>query len=108
MAITPNIACEGVVDDVAQPVAAFAERHQRKAEQDGEQQHLQDVAAGQRADHAVGNDVKDEIDRLLRFRLLDVGRNCGRVGRRTEPWPTWTRLPMIMPRISANEDTISK
>ena len=26
----------------------------------------------------------------------------------TRPWPTWNTLPMIMPRINANDDTISK
>jgi len=34
-----------VIDDIAKPVAAFAERHQRKTEQDGKQKYLQDVAA---------------------------------------------------------------
>lgn len=67
-----------VIDDAAQPVTAFTHRHQRKAEQDGEQQHLQDVAARERADEAVRNDVENEIDGLLRFRLLDIG--CDRRG----------------------------
>src|SRR5665213_2345291 len=69
----------GIVDDVAQPVAALAERHQRKAEQDREQQYLHDVTARQRADHAVRNDVEEEIDRLLRLRLLDVACDRRRV-----------------------------
>ncbi len=72
MAITPNTACAVSSMKSRNRVAALAQRHQRKAEQDGEQQHLQDVAPREGADHAVGDDVQEEIDRLLRFCLLDV------------------------------------
>ena len=69
-----------IVDQFAHALAALAQRHQREAEQDGEQQHLQDVAFGEGADHAVGNDVEYEVDRLLLGRLLGEGRHRRRVG----------------------------
>ena len=40
------------VDEGAHRVAALAQRHQREAEQDREQQHLQDVALREGADDA--------------------------------------------------------
>ena len=45
MAITPNTACAASSMKARSRVAALAEAHQRKAEQDREQQHLQDFAA---------------------------------------------------------------
>ena len=53
---------------------------QREAEQDGEQQNLQDVALREGANHAVRDDMQDEIDRLLFARLLSVGRDGGGIG----------------------------
>ena len=48
-------------------MAALAERHDREAEQNREQQNLEDFAGRERADHGVGNDVEDEIDAFLRL-----------------------------------------
>ncbi len=53
-------------------MAPLAERHQRKPEQDREQENLQDFAGRKRADHRVGNDVQEEVDGLLRLRLLGI------------------------------------
>ena len=90
-------------------MAAFADAHQREAEQDGEQQHLNDVAdleylAGARpaqpgvgrtdegADDAVGDDVQHIFDRRQFAGRLDVAfdrrrlrlaqRFCGEAGAR--------------------------
>ena len=75
----------GLVDDVAQLGALVAHRHQREAEEDGEQQHLQDVAPGEGADDRVGDDVDHEVDRLLRLCLLHVGRDRGGIGLAGQP-----------------------
>ena len=69
----------GIVDEGTQRVAALAEAHHRKAEQDREEQHLQDLAGRERADHGVGNDVQEEVDALLRLGLLGVAGHLGRV-----------------------------
>ena len=60
-------------------MAALAEAHQRKAEQDREQQDLEDFALREGADHRIGNDVQEEVDRLLRFGLLGVAGDRLRV-----------------------------
>ena len=56
--------------------------HERKAEQDREQQHLQDFALREGADDGVGNDVQEEIDALLGLGLLGEAGDLGRVGHR--------------------------
>ena len=64
----PDHAEQGVrclVDHVEQRLAALAERLQAEREQDGEEQHLQDLARRERADDRVGNDVHQELDRAL-------------------------------------------
>ncbi len=53
-------------------MAALAEPHDREAEQHREQQHLQDLALREGADHGVGNDVQHEVDALLRLGLLGI------------------------------------
>ena len=63
----------------AQRVAALAKSHQGKAEQNREQQHLQDLALGEGADHRVGNDVQEEIDALLGFGLLGEAGDFRRI-----------------------------
>jgi hypothetical protein len=72
-----------IVDERAQGVTAFAERHQRKAEEDRKQQDLQDLAGRKRADHGVGNDVQEEVDAFLFARLLGVGGDLVGAGHRT-------------------------
>ena len=47
----------GLVDEAEQRLAALAEHVQREGEQHGEEQHLQDLALGEGADHGVGDDV---------------------------------------------------
>ena len=69
----------GIVDERADRVATLAERHQREAEQHGEEEDLQDLTLCERADDGVGNDVQDEIDRLHLGRLLRVARDGRRV-----------------------------
>ncbi len=63
-------------------MTAFAERHQRKAEQDREQENLQDLAGRKRADDGVGNDVQEEVDAFLFARLLGVGGDLVSAGHR--------------------------
>jgi hypothetical protein len=54
---------QSLVDDVHQEWwGGFTERGQRDAEQDGEEQHLQQVVLRERVDHAVRDDVHDEFD----------------------------------------------
>jgi hypothetical protein len=69
-----------IVHEAPDSLRALAQIEKRKAEQDGEEQHLEDVAdledlrrtgladscvgaTDEGADDAVGNDVKDEVDR---------------------------------------------
>ena len=68
-----------IVDDIPQLVAAFTQCHQGKAEQNRKQQHLQNVALGKGADHAVRDDVENEVDRFVRLGLLDVFRHRRRI-----------------------------
>ena len=69
-----------VVDEGAQGVTALAKAHQGKAEQDGEQQNLQNLASGEGPDHRVGNDVQEEIDALLGLGLLGIVGHRLRIG----------------------------
>ncbi len=65
----------GDVEDVDERLGALAELAQRQPEQHGEEQHRQDVAAGEGADEAVGHDVQQEIDQCQRLRILDIARD---------------------------------
>ena len=51
---------------------------QREGEQDGEEQHLQDLALGEGADHGGRDDVHEEVDGALLAGLGGVG--CDRLG----------------------------
>ena len=51
---------------------ALAHDGQRESEQDGEQQHLQDVAFREGIDHRVRDDVHQEVGHALRFGLTGV------------------------------------
>ena len=70
-----------IVDERAHRTPAVAEHHQREPEQDGDEQHLQDVALGEGADHGVGDDMEEELDRRLvrgaRGVIGDRGRIAG-------------------------------
>ena len=44
MPTMPKSACDGLVDHAEQRLAALAQRLQPEGEQDGEEQHLQDLA----------------------------------------------------------------
>jgi hypothetical protein len=79
MAMTPNTAWGGIVDEGAHHLAALTQRHQRETEQDREQQNLQDVALGKSTNHAVRNDVEDEINRFQFSRLLQKPGHLGRI-----------------------------
>src|SRR6185369_16427241 len=56
--------------------------HQRKAEQDREQQNLKDFTLREGADDGIGNDVQEEVDALLRLGLLGKAGDLGRIGHR--------------------------
>ena len=73
----------GVIDEGADGMAALAKGHQRETEQDRKQQDLQDFAAREGADHRIRNDVQEEIDALLRLRLLGETGYLRRIGRGT-------------------------
>ena len=62
-----------LVDEREQRPAALAQRVQREGEQDGEQQHLEDVALGEGADEGVRNDVQQRADQGLLLGLGGVG-----------------------------------
>ena len=47
-----NSTCDGLLDQIEHQRAAAAEAVQAEAEQHREQQHLQDLALGERVDHA--------------------------------------------------------
>jgi hypothetical protein len=61
-----------LIDDAEQCLAACSECLQAEGEQDGEKQHLQDLALGEGADHGVGNDVHQELQRALLLGFGDV------------------------------------
>ena len=63
----------GLVDRIGDRFAGLAEKGDGKAGQDRDQQHLQQVAAGERTKVAVGNDPEQVRDDALLFRLGDVG-----------------------------------
>ena len=52
---------------------------QGKAKQHRKHQHLQDVTAGESADHAAGNNIQQEGDNALIFCLLGVDRHRLRI-----------------------------
>ena len=118
-----------IVHETSDSLRALAQIEERKAEQDGEEQHLEDVAdledprrsclaeacvgaTDEGADDAVGNDVQDEVDRpnlpgrvriALGLRgLLRCERDVRKAcaGRQT--------LPTVRPTTSARVETASK
>ena len=83
----PKNACPRSSTSDAHGAAALAQHHQRKAEQDGDQQHLQDIAVGKGADEAVGDDVQDELDgRLVRGAVGILGDRGRIAGGAAEPF----------------------
>ena len=52
-----------------------AQAQQRQAEENGHEQHLDDLALRERADHRVGNDVENEVDAVQLLRGVGVGRD---------------------------------
>ena len=70
--ITPNTACVRAREQIDDHLRALAHDGQRESEQDGEQQHLQDVAFREGIDHRVRDDVHQEIGHALRFGLAGV------------------------------------
>jgi len=79
-----------IIDERAHHMPALAQHHQRETEQDGDEQHLQDVALGECADHRVGNDMEDELDRRLVRGARGVIGDRVRVARATEA-VAWAR-----------------
>ena len=84
-----------LLDPVEHQRAAAAEPVQREAEQHREQQHLQDLALGERVDDGGGDDVEQEIGRALHLAGLRVGGDALGVERRrvdVHPAPGCTTL----------------
>ena len=80
MAMTPNMAwpTSSMITRSARPRSPSAEK--REAEEQREQQNLQNVALGEGADRAVGNDVEKKIDAAALFRERRIFGDGGRVG----------------------------
>ena len=74
----------GVIDESAHPASFFAQRLERKAEQQREQQNLKNVAFGEGADGAVGDDVEQEIDAAVSGGRMDIFGDGGGVRRAGE------------------------
>ena len=70
-----------LVDRMRDRLAGLAEIGDGKARQDRDQQHLQQIAARQRPDVAVGNDPHQMRDDALFLGLGDVGRDRFRIDR---------------------------
>ena len=70
-----------LIDEIDQRSSLCPEPRQRQAEQDREEQHLEDLAAGERAHDRVGDDVQEEIDRRERFRARGVAGDVLRIER---------------------------
>ncbi|MCY1237543.1 hypothetical protein D9M72_502450 [compost metagenome] len=71
------------IDQLDQRPARLAHQRQRAAEQDRHQQHLQHVAVGKGAEHGVGDQLEQEVDRALVFHLGGVVDKAGN-GRRIQ------------------------
>lgn len=65
----------GLLDHVEDQRAAAAELVQREAEEDGEEEHLQDVAVGKGAHDGVRDDVHQEFRRRLHLAGTRIGGN---------------------------------
>ena len=72
MLTTPNTACVSASKRSTSGLQRGPDRRQREAEQDGDQQHLQDVALGEGVDHGGRDDVQQKIGDALRFGLAGV------------------------------------
>jgi hypothetical protein len=73
----------------------LAQRVQGEGEQDGHEQHLQDLALGEGADHGRRDDVHQELDRALLAGLGGVGLDRRRIERRRVDVHPGTRLPQV-------------
>ena len=62
MATMRNSDVGDLVDEPQHQRALGLERRERHAEEDGEEQHLEDVAPREGVGHVLGNDVEQEID----------------------------------------------
>jgi hypothetical protein len=78
-----NSVCENVSISLTSGRPGFAHQRQRAAEQDRDQQHLQHVAAGERAHDRVRNQLEQEVDHARALHLVG-GFDVGRHGRGVE------------------------
>ena len=81
MRMMPKNILRGLVDGMGDRLAGLAQKRDGEAGQDRDQQHLQQVAAGERAEIAVGNDRQQMRDDALFLGLGDVGRDRLRIDR---------------------------
>ena len=62
-----------IVEKDAQPLGLLADRHQREAEEDGDEQHLQDLPLREGAEDGVRDHAEQKVDRATGLmRLLGV------------------------------------
>ena len=101
-----------LLDEVEHQRAAAAEPVQREAEQHREQQHLQDLALGERVDDGGRDDVQQEVGRALHLARASVYAAMPLVssvaGSMFMPAPGCTTLTITRPTISAIVLTTSK
>ena len=81
IAITPKRTCESRSRRSTRGTPLVAESAQRQAEQDRKRQHLEDLAAGERAHRRVGDDVQQVVHRRERLPARCVGGDLLRVER---------------------------
>ena len=73
------------VEKLEDRFSARSDPIQRNPEENGKQQHLEDLALGERVDHRAGNDVQEELFGAVGLRRRRVagdrlGVECGRIG----------------------------
>jgi hypothetical protein len=99
------------LQEVDHRTGRLADQGQRQAEQDRDQQHLQDLALGEGADHGGRDDVHQEADDRLVVGLGGVfGDLVGLQGGGSifMPAPGWTTLATIRPTIRARVEKTRK
>ena len=72
------------IDEGPHSGAPVAHRHEREAEKDRKQKHLQHIALGECANDAIRDDIEEEIDRVLMRGWIGILCDCRFIGRSPE------------------------